>query len=105
MHIDISSKPLAIGIGSILVIAPFAIWAALYIATRKRNIHPKSLLPWMLRLRWVVYSCALLLYVGGFIIGHSRWLFYGTAMLACSSGLALSETWLKKQTAPSRSAV
>lgn len=104
MHIDISNKAVAIEIGSLFLVAPFIVWFALFIAVRKWTLHPEVLLPWFVRFRWLVWSCAVVLYVGSFGGGYHLRIF-GSALIAFSAGLAFPEGWLKKHLARSSSTV
>jgi hypothetical protein len=101
MNFD-ASKLLVIGITSLLVIAPFVVWGALYVAVRKWSLDLRSLLPWLRGFRWVVWSCGLLLFVGYFAGGHFPWV-YPSAVSTFSAGLYFPERWLKEQLAATNS--
>jgi hypothetical protein len=102
MHIDISSKAVAIEIASPLLVAPFIVWFALSIALRKWTLHPEVLLPWFVRLRWLAWTCAMVLYVSSAGGGY-RLRIFGSALIAFTAGLAFPEGWLRKRIAASHS--
>jgi hypothetical protein len=90
------SKLLVIGSTSLLIIAPFVVWGALYVAVRKWSLDLQSLVPWLRGFRWVVWSCGLLLYIGYFVGGHFPWV-YPASVATFSVGLVFPEKWLKGQ--------
>jgi len=96
---SLGSKLLVIGISSLLIIAPFIVWAALYVAVSKWSLDLQSLVPWFRGFRWVVWSCGLFLFIGYFAGGHFRWV-YPSAVATFSVGLVFPEKWLKEQFAP-----
>ena len=96
------SKLLVIGIRSLLIIAPFIVWGALYVAVRKWSLDLRSLLPWLRGFRWVVWSCGLLLYIGYFAGGQFPWV-YAISVVSFSIGLSFPERWLKEQFPPPNS--
>jgi hypothetical protein len=101
MNFD-GSKLLVIGISSLLIIAPFIFWGALYVAVRKWSLDLQSLAPRLKGFRWVVWSCGLLLYIGYFAGGHFPWV-YPISVVTFSIGLDFPERWLKGQFAPPNS--
>ena len=96
------SKLLVIGIRSLLIIAPFIVWGALYVAVRKWSLDLQSLVTWLRGFRWVVWSCGLLLFIGYFAAGHFPWV-YAISVVTFSIGLSFPERWLKEQFPPSNS--
>ena len=101
MNFD-GSKLLVIGISSLLIIAPFIVWGALYVAVRKWSLDLQSLVPWLRGFRWVVWSCGLLFYIGYFAGGHFPRVYAG-AVATFSIGLYFPEKWLKEQLVPPNS--
>ena len=98
-----NSKLLVIGITSLLIVAPFIVWGALYVAVRKSSLDLQSLVPWLRGFRWVVWSCGLLFFIGYFAGGHYPWV-YPSAVATFSAGLYFPERWLKEQLTPPNSA-
>jgi hypothetical protein len=95
-------KLLVIGISSLLIIAPFIVWGALYVSVRKWSLDLQSVARWLRGFRWVGWSCGLLPYIGYFAGGHFPWV-YPSAVATFSVGLYFPEKWLKGQLAPPNS--
>ena len=98
MHID-ASKVLAIEISSPLIVLPFIVWLALYVAARWWSFDLRPVLPWLNMLRWVGWGLAIALLILSLARDHFP-MVYGQAMTSFSLGLAFPQSWVKRRFAP-----
>jgi len=92
------ARLLGIGIWIFLILAPFVIWLALYVAARWWSFGLQPLVPWMRTFRWITYGSGIALGLAHFTSAH----FYhdftcAAAVLTFSIGLSFPENWLKSQ--------
>ena len=84
--------------GVLLLIAPFVLWAILYVAAQRGKSVPRSILPLLRTVRWIGWiSGAATFIVGGLdVLGFHSWQ-YGTALVTFSIGLSFPESWAKQR--------
>jgi len=84
-----------------LLVLPCAVWTALAIIARFWNANLRPMLPWLRRVRRVLWLVGTPLFLASVLSHRFFWLFLvGIGLTSCSSGLSLAEGWLKRRYAP-----
>jgi hypothetical protein len=72
----------------LMVLAPFALWAILFIVAKLNRVSLKPLMPWIAGACWLLWGLGSIPF-----LENKRW---GTAAMTCYAGMTLLLGWIKR---------